>query len=758
MIKKMRRKTGATISLIAICVLVILVIGIGIFSLIKLLGGGRELANTTDAGELNLAKQAIRNPGKDALTFPNTDVGTNFALLGESPRTLNLMVYNRLVAQSVLVALNAKDEATPAAATDAKRVWTALNDVGQFLRTKLEDPAYMSTFFSSASDANHTRMLNQSKNLVVLKDLEIAYMKKGQSTNIYIDPVVLATISSGSLVPLNKSGSPSPTGFNYLSGYSTISIPLSSGDTLDFSGVPVFPQNRPHLVSYTDFLLNRDEGFVTGKGSPSYPANTLPPNGFKSAGQTTEMKTNAFTAATACAIVGCLTQEYQMQIPYGYIEIKNGPSEPGPKGGLAATANDIYSHSLAGLGIDVSADRNWFCRGSDGERGDTKKQDTSFNKMSQVLGALDEMEKVSALAGGPGFSQLRTEINQAKNQIGAFDQNGNLIDRWVQVNSMNEIARQVLWKFNIPDRGVSLRYIRHGNGSSLSEDDLKTIGSSTNCNCHWKKDYTKAPRIEPCLNMLGAFRTGYSEFGSTAGSFNPNGYTALEQFKMDAMLARVMCTNCASAPPPKEPSGMKWFDHGKVYAAPKDPYNFGIVQTPYQYLQMIDKAPTADGCALGTTLDTLLKRCQQIKPSATAAELNTALNSQPLALNTTLYLDVESNTLTLSSKKPVSYVAATIADGTTPPVGAGCGKSYDVIHNYVATSSTPGNSKADPPTYQDSDGGTDGGMPGTSWGEADPARCTDQAIWTPSSGYNNLLGKLDFSNSCTGKGGFCQPN
>jgi hypothetical protein len=56
--KPSRRRKGATLGLVASCVLVIIVLGMGVFFLAKLFGGGREVANATDAGTLSIAKNA----------------------------------------------------------------------------------------------------------------------------------------------------------------------------------------------------------------------------------------------------------------------------------------------------------------------------------------------------------------------------------------------------------------------------------------------------------------------------------------------------------------------------------------------------------------------------------------------------------------------------------------------------------------------------------------------------------------------------
>src|ERR1700678_2804327 len=57
--KNMRRRRGAVLGLVAACTLVFVVLGIAFFFLAKIMGGGREVAHTTDSGILNVCKQAL---------------------------------------------------------------------------------------------------------------------------------------------------------------------------------------------------------------------------------------------------------------------------------------------------------------------------------------------------------------------------------------------------------------------------------------------------------------------------------------------------------------------------------------------------------------------------------------------------------------------------------------------------------------------------------------------------------------------------
>ena len=106
---KLRRQRGATLGLVAACVFLVIIVGVGFYFLSKIIGGGREVANATDAGALNVAKQALRRGAValNDLTIFNQgiDLTAEFGGLSDPPNsgTIDLITFNRLVAQALLV-------------------------------------------------------------------------------------------------------------------------------------------------------------------------------------------------------------------------------------------------------------------------------------------------------------------------------------------------------------------------------------------------------------------------------------------------------------------------------------------------------------------------------------------------------------------------------------------------------------------------------------------------------------------------------
>src|SRR5262249_1218900 len=148
----------------------------------------------------------------------------------------------------------------------------------------------------------------------------------------------------------------------------------------------------------------------------------------------------------------------------------------------------------------------------------------------------------------------------------------------------------------------------------------------------------------------------------------------------------------------------------------------------------------------------------------TDKDLQDALLSAPLGLGVSMYLYVDGGKLVMAPQKPAWAVTGTKADGKMPTAAESCGKSYDVMGKQVCTSSgiktdwPYGANSAFEAKAIDYDDNTDGKFPGWPFKTMPKGECRDEAIWTPSSGYNNYLGVLEFRNSCDGGGTFAQPN
>src|SRR5262249_39980734 len=131
----------------------------------------------------------------------------------------------------------------------------------------------------------------------------------------------------------------SPTGQPYLKGF----IPIAVGDATIF-GVPVFPEDRPHLVTNSEFEQSRKLPLVTAAQQ-----DAIPPNSFKGRGEARAASAQQFVNAVACAVVGCLDRQYEGRFPLGYVRIHNTDGASVGSGAAPAASdgsNDLFNKEL----------------------------------------------------------------------------------------------------------------------------------------------------------------------------------------------------------------------------------------------------------------------------------------------------------------------------------------------------------------------------------------------------------------------------
>jgi len=340
-----------------------------------MMGGGNELQHSTDAGDLNVAKEALRSPrlnvfgaGPFDISDPTflSEIQKNFGDLQDSANgQLDLLVYNRLVGQALLVALNAADEGTPAATANAQKIIQLLidptNGVGTNLTKKLTSDSALDTSFTNLASLGNLRMLDagtSANDLSSLKD--VSYMLPPTGGNAYAGNVYF-NLSS---IPVSQQASflsnytvqktfanpdPNPGTFNYLAGYSALNVPgiTTPGNTI--MGVPLRPHQNPHIVDGTDFDLSKTSPLPTGGGVAN---SAVPPNAFKAGGTGVDGRSLQLASAVSCAIAGAITgtADFPAAIPCGVVAIANGygtdPTQANGNTGTVAFAGNTSFPSV----------------------------------------------------------------------------------------------------------------------------------------------------------------------------------------------------------------------------------------------------------------------------------------------------------------------------------------------------------------------------------------------------------------------------
>lgn len=704
---KVRHRHGATLGLIAVCVLFVIVIGFAFYFLAKFMGAGREATNAGDAGCLNVAKQLMRHPGRDAASFPNPDVRTNFEVYSdELPggiRRLNLLTYNRCFSHAAFVLNNARELGTTTSAIHARQVCAALHDVGRELRIETGSRGSpgpsISGFFNNIATANNTKMLNGNSVTLAAARYDIGFARRGQSANVYFNPAVSVGLSGG--VPINTGGggyigNPS---LRYIAGYAPLSVTLAAtGERLSISAVPVGPVYGPHLIPQSELNSSNSDVFAVG-----IPAGALPANCVATTGRVREPKTGQFIDAVASAIVGCQypgnAHQFQFDMQYGYLKFVNGPAVPIPAVPISNAENDIFNNELA-AGIAY-----------------------------QALPSSDVLFTDRPNWGGP-----------------------NGWNAWASYNAGTGPR---------PNYEISKRLIKKNDGSTNPTlEDLRELRAvNTFClNTHF-------PGRPDCERLVELFKAGFERWGSYDEGYGSDRFTSLEKWKLALAAARNRSDSAVTVLAPTDPSGVKLFDHNEAYAGTTTgipntvALNFGRAASPMQYLEMIDQMPIpASGCATTTIFKEIYKRCNQIKPGITPEAVRNVLRygqesrglrSVLLPLGGELYLFREGNNLVMRPTAPDWITPSTTPDGT--PIR--CGYPYDVVFNYVNTRRRPGSRYAGIGDLGFHRAPFDGApsAPGQS-------TCRDMVTQNLCSGYQHLLGVWEFDQTCSGGGEFSQPN
>ena len=308
-----RKRKGAVLGLVVVTVLVLLILGIGLLLLIMQLGGGQELQHATDAGNLNVAKQALLRPGTQLLLG---DEANHFADL-DDPDTgeVNLKTYNRLVAQSFLISANAQALNTDDAREHSQELINVVTGVANRLNTELTASGNFDQHFHNVAQNHAMRMFQAVANPVlhVGDTHETSLMARGKATNVQL--------RQNQILPggpdVNAFSVKGPDNRDYLIGYQQ----LAGTGTNTLWGVPVRPSEPPHLVSLKTFTTDKTRGPI-----PDF----VPPNAFESGGKARDQIASGLqTQSVSSAIVGSLETRFDASIPRGVIIVDNSGSLDG---------------------------------------------------------------------------------------------------------------------------------------------------------------------------------------------------------------------------------------------------------------------------------------------------------------------------------------------------------------------------------------------------------------------------------------------
>jgi hypothetical protein len=235
---------GATLAMIVATTVIIILVGIGVYLLIRMFGAGVEVSNSTDSGTLNIAKQGVKI-GVD-LKNASAVAQENFSAFKDPTNgQIDLITYNRCVAQTVIVALNALAEGTTTAQNNAITLREALKDggdgipanqaLGNMLYQALSNAANSNGAFGVAG-LNSVRMTGANQQTQQDNTLfDVAYVDQNQPSNVYFDQSVFAPLGITMPAGLLSNVTDPTTKLPYLQGYNNPAPQI--GDMFQIRGV-----------------------------------------------------------------------------------------------------------------------------------------------------------------------------------------------------------------------------------------------------------------------------------------------------------------------------------------------------------------------------------------------------------------------------------------------------------------------------------------------------------------------------------------
>ncbi len=284
---------------------------------------------------------------------------------------------------------------------------------------------------------------------------------------------------------------------------------------------------------------------------------------------------------------------------------------------------------------------------------------------------------------------------------GAFSTDRTLIEKWAAYNSVNPPSGP-----QPPTEG--LFGDPHG---------IKSVGGDgypSQC------DYTSldgAGANSGCQSLRNAFEQAYGANYKLSGTSSE--LTAVEQLRANAW---ALFPAGGSMSEPSGFTGIRIFNYDQPSpVAAGQPPVFTKAGSISQILSQVGHGSGSEQ----SIIKVIRQRIREIKPAATAAEIDALLSSKTMALGEALYIYISGEKLQLTTTPPSWIVPNTTPDGNPLIVSS----SFQTLGISV---NPPGDAGFRNVVFEE--------MP-------DPSqfgRGREEAIFTPSSGYNNLLGSLEF--------------
>lgn len=770
----LRAKNGATLGLVLAVTITIVLLGVCFFFLVRMLGGAHQTLDATDAGALGAARAIVAVP-----PTADTQIAPEFQGLGVNIHTgqpdsmngtMNIFAYNRAAGAATLIAMNALEENTLTAITNANTVIDSLQQFADGLNKALIESGkagnITNTAFQNMISQQNVSMMGSNSATTLSGDLQFTSVTtgitgSGGKSNVYFNSATFNndTFYTG-LTPTIQDSSGSLT---------SCSMPDQSAPS--YAAQPVFQGGQPLLKAYDPINLDsRLKPIWLAAVSPAsqphlidqprYSSGTprigfAPVNALLGQTQTLESnRSNTNIGNIACALVGSLFNEYPVTLVHGYIRIHNGPD--------ARIANPSLSGIYGSVDGSSNVFNNALYAGPGGGGGIVVTNNGVFGTLwSGVNNEFNEWATYNQSVGTDPLHHFHHLDPTAMQQFGTYD-------------SHTKVS-QIYWPYPEPNVRVG-----SGNGQLATLNDMRGITSVV--------DYCTTATIDSdpiCSNNLATYQSNFGGAG-TGYSLPPGAsVTNLEAFKGEVITQWLDAADghdkqnwgssykfTTTGSEFAVDSGSKVYQRsGVAYATPTNSPTiaFGTVGTPVDLINQITQTQVAQGATAcvdtsnasqwnntSYILGRLLQRCQEILPGVTQDQIAQLLSTYKLDLGQYqyIYLPPGATNLAVSQTPPtiLSGLPESATPGSTIPDGNPMPNCQDptfagVIGNQVDAQIGGGNIKGDNALHD---------MPFESFnGTADTY---DYVQWRSSSGKDNLLGELSFFNHVDADATFTLPN
>jgi hypothetical protein len=705
---------------------IIVLIGVAFFFVMKMFGGSREVMNAVDAGTLNVCKQAIVNPNVPAATVATITTGAGTAnqtqiltALQQLLDTKNgggtakagvadLLTYNRLVSQVLLAGLNAEADGGANAVADAQTALQLLQSptgsIGQLLQQKLSNTAWMQTPFDAVAQSNSVRMAQQT-GIAIWQNGSVGYVGQGQpqnsdSSNITINA---SGVTTATLMPYTDyqqgtqqgwpAGAADYTG-NFLSGYQPITLGQTGSSTYigTIYGVPVQPGMQPHLISQTIFGPSAN--------SPGGKTAAVPPNAFGLSANVTEQKTNIPLGSWSAGIVGAGSTQYPLSMPNGYLVIDNSGTGIANSGavisGTFPNLNNVTGQELS-TGIEaVSLPHGLALFSDNGALEQWENYDAAMAKNPKNPPPQPSLNGLFDQNGQPATAKEAAQANvpPSSNAVCTdYNSQGPGANSLCQGLLDNPVGSLGLGAFDTAYFGPSTTYGVAGVASDLTADEFAAMDFAA----VYASAYTPQGAHGPNWTNTSTFTLPSPPVITGMRMFNPS-YNAMLGASLPWYSTNLWGPNYISTLTNAQEVSV--LDAATVYS---DPNHTGVVTTTGSLLQLVQQnttgIPSASGNVAGTSTPAssgvpytrngvsigspppagqqpadeitrlVTNRIHQIKPTASAQEISTVLNT-PLKLGSIYYVYMDKNGNIVMNTRAPHQVFTQPGTGTqyVPPI------------------------------------------------------------------------------------------